>query len=351
MPSLLINLIFFLFICWIVNRVPINKNKKDNIIVVFACFQVIFFQTFKDINSLPDILGYVRAWNYICEDNSTWFGATYYYKMQYGYFLYNKLLSYISHEPLFFTFATGCIISLPYIFIIKKYSPIIWFSLVLYMMSFTQSTFVLRQYTSIALCIIAFPLLFKHEYIKSVVLWLIAISIHPTAVFGGITFVLYFIRSNKWFIIGCVILFAVLVRSLPLLMVMFTDNVDGYNYYLGIEGVDYSTVVLNLFYAVTFYYFVIMKRDVTEEESLMMKMSVITFIIPLAAIFTGTSVVVPRLIMYMTFVQFIIIPKTLQAIKKRFLKVCLGGIYFFLNYYLFMISDKTRAIDFRLIFE
>ena len=351
MPSLLINLIFFLLICWLVNRIPINKKKKDNILVFFACVQVIFFQTFKNIDSLPDIGGYVRAFRYICEENSTWFGATYYYKMQYGYFLYNKLLSYISHEPLFFTFATGCLISLPYIFFIRKYSPIVWLSLVLYMMSFTQSTFVLRQYTSIALCIISFPMLFKHEYIKSVVLWLIAISIHPTAVFWGITLVLYFIRSNKWFIIGCIVLFLVLVRTLPMMMSIFSDNVGGYNAYLSMEGVDYSTAVLNLFYAATFYYFVVRQRELTEEENLMMKMAVITFIVPLAAIFTRTSAVVPRLIMYMTFVQFIIMPKTLEAIKNRVLRIGLGSVYFFLYYYLFMISDKTRAIEFQLIFE
>lgn len=351
MPSLLINLIFFLFVCCFVCRIPINKKEKNNILVVFACLQVIFFQTFKDINSLPDIGGYIRAFKYICEENSTWFGATYHYKMQYGYFLYNKLLTYISHEPLFFTFVTGCVISLPYIFFIRKYSPIVWFSLALYMMSFTQSTFVIRQYTSIALCIVSFPLLFKREYIKTVILWLIAISIHPTAIFWGITLVLYFVRSNKWFIIGSIMLFIVLVRSMPLLMIMFTDNIDGYNSYLRMEEVDYSTIFLNLFFAVTFYFFVVRQRKVTDEENLMMKMSVITFIIPLAAIFTGTSVVVPRLIMYMTFVQFIIIPKTLEAVKNRVLKIGLGSVYFFLYFYLFMISDKTRAIEFQLIFE
>ncbi len=356
MPSLLVNLILFLLICFIVNIQVASQKEKDKVLIFCAIVQVLFFQTFKDINSLPDIPGYIEAYKYICREDATYLGATGYYKMQYGYYIYNKLLSFISDNPYYFTFVTGGVISLSYIFFIKKYSPIIWFSLVLYLMSFTQSTFVLRQYTAIAICIFSFPLLFKQKFIWCGLLWVTAITIHPTAIFYGMIYILYFIKNDKLLITFYVALFLLLYKLLPMFVNLFVDNVDGYLSYLENDSVEYSTTLIYIFIFGMAYFFIVHEmnsqhKDIDEETKLMIKMLGVTAIIPLAATFSRTSEIVPRLLMYFTFVQFVVIAKTLDCIRLRLVKYVAYILYFFIFFYQFYISDNSRIFDFKLIFE
>ena len=352
MPSLLVNLILFLIVCFFVNCQQIPQCNKNRILLFVAACQVVFFQTFKDVNSLPDIPGYVEAYRYICRDDATYLNATGYYKMQYGYYFYNKLLSIISDNPYYFTFVTGCVISLPYMFFIKKYSPIVWFSLALYLMSFIQSTFVLRQYTAVALCIISFPLLFKRKFVWNGLLWLIAMSIHPTAIFFGITYVLYFIRGKKLLLAFYISLFLLLYIGLPIMMQMFVDNVGGYDVYLENEALEYSTFLIYLFIGGMGYIFLVFrKKEIPEETALMMKLLGVAVVVPLAATFSNASTVVPRLLLYITFVQFVVIAKTLISIKVGLVRFVAYTLYTFIFFYQFYISESSRIFEFKLVFE
>ena len=351
MPSLLVNLILFLVICVIVNCQNARQADKNKVLVWCAIIQVLFFQTFKDVNSLPDIPGYVDAYRYICREDATYFGATGYYKMQYGYYFYNKLLSLISSNPYYFTFATGCLTSLPYIFFIKKYSPIVWFSLALYLMSFVQSTMALRQYTAIGLCIISFPLLFKRKFIWCGVLWLAAMAIHPTAVFWGLIYVLYFIRSRKLLIAFYAVLFLLLYKFIPMMMSAFIGNVGGYLSYLESDSVEFTTFLIYTFIFGMAWFFLVWRKDVDDDTMLMVKMLGVTAIVPLAAAFSNTSDIVPRLLLYFTFVQFVVISKTLASIKLGFIRFVAYVLYTFIFFYQFYVSDNSRIFEFKLIFE
>lgn len=92
-------------------------------------------------------------------------------------------------------------------------------------------------------------------------------------------------------------------------------------------------------------------KDIDEETKLMIKMLGVTAIIPLAATFSRTSEIVPRLLMYFTFVQFVVIAKTLDCIRLRLVKYVAYILYFFIFFYQFYISDNSRIFDFKLIFE
>lgn len=351
MPSLFINLVVFIVICLIVNNLKVRRADKGNIITVFAVFQVMFFQTFKDVNTLPDIPGYVSAYRYICGDEATYLRATSYYKMQYGYYLYNKILSVISDNPYYFTFATGCLTSLPYIFFIRKYSPLVGFSLMLYMMSFLQSTFVLRQYTAVGICIISFHLLLSRKFVWSILLWLVSLTIHPTAVFFAMVYGLYFIHGRKKLIVSYLLLFVALYMALPVMMALFVDNVGGYDVYLESDVVEYTTFLIYLFICLTGVFFLVRNKDVDNETALMLKMLGVAVIVPLAATFSHASGIVPRLLMYVTFVQFVIIAKTLRTIRVKQVKIIAFVLYSFIFFYQFYISDKSHIFDFKLIFE
>lgn len=351
MPSLFINLVVFIVICLIVNNLNVRRVDKDNIITVFAVFQVIFFQTFKDVNTLPDIPGYVSAYRYICGDEATYLRATSYYKMQYGYYLYNKILSVVSDNPYYFTFATGCLTSLPYVFFIRKYSPLVGVSLMLYMMSFLQSTFVLRQYTAVGICIISFHLLLRRKFVWSILLWLVSLTIHPTALFFCIVYALYFIHGKKMLTIFYVVLFGILYKVFPLLMTIFADNIGGYESYLDAGIAEYTTFLIYFFMYGMGCVFLVKNINSDDKLMLMIKMLGVAVIIPFAATFSGSSNVVPRLLQYVTFVQFVVIAETLLAVKSKPVKYITFILYVFIFFYQFYISDKSYIFDFKLIFE
>lgn len=350
MPALLINLIVFLVCCLLVQCSRESQKRKDCVLLVIATIQVLFCQTFKDVNLLPDIPDYVKAYQYICRDDATYMQATYYYKMQYGYYLYNKILSVFSDNPLYFTFVTGAVISLPYIFFIKRYSPMVWLSLVIYMMSFIQSSFVLRQYTAMGLCIISFPMLFRRQYLRCLVLWLCAMAIHPTAIFFGFVYGFYFVRSTKLFVVISVVLLVGLIIFIPLLATLFVDNVAGYNAYLEGEKLEYSTTIIQFYILVLFWWFVWRKGNLSEELQLMGKLSVITFIVPLASTFSQMSGIVPRLLLYLTFVQYAVIPYILLGIQTKKLRFFVLCSFLFLFFYLFYFSHNSRVEQFKLLF-
>lgn len=350
MPALLINLIVFLVCCLVVQCSRGSQKRKDCVLLVIAAIQVLFCQTFKDVNLLPDIPDYIKAYRFICRDDATYMEATDYYKMQYGYYLYNKILSVISDSPFYFIFVTGAVISLPYIFFIKRYSPMVWLSLVIYMMGFIQSSFVLRQYTAMGLCIISFPMLFRKQYLRCLLLWLCAMTIHPTAIFFGLAYGLYFVRSTKLFVVMSAVLLVGLIRLIPLLAFLFVDNVAGYNVYLEGEGLEYSTTIIQFYILVLFWWFVWRKGNLSEELQLMGKLLVIAFIVPLAATFSQMTLIVPRLLLYLTFVQYAVIPYTLLGIQSKRLRFLVLCSFLFIFFYLFYFSHNSRIDQFELLF-
>lgn len=356
MPYLIVNLLLLVTFFVVLNQMPISRKDRNTIalIITFGC--ILFFHTFKDYRTLPDIPGYVRAWKYICHKNSLYMYAGGYYKMQWGYFGLNKLLSYISHSTYFFLFAMGCIVSLPYCYLISKYSKNIQLSCILYFMGFIQSTFVLRQHAAIGFCLLSIPMLIEGKKTRLPIvfsLWIVAMTLHPTAVVFGLAIMSIFIKDLRLWHILLLVLGGALYLLYPYLVVLFVNNTSGYQVYANAIYGDYgnySTAFLHcslwLIAVIAIYPF----EQISGYNRFFYKVMSIIAIFALVSAFRVGGELIPRLIMYFTAIECIFIPNVGRQIKNRPLRYAFYGLFLTLNLYLFAFSGKSRINECHLIF-
>lgn len=351
MPYLLLNLLFLVGLAVLLSAR--SERAQDPIILLATFGSILFFNTFKDYTLLPDAPGYAEAWRYICRENSVYNRATDYYKMQWGYFALNKVLSLFFHSTRFFFFAMGCIISLPYCYLIKKYSANVTVSCLLYFMGVIQSTFVLRQHAAIGFCLLAIPLLCERRMITvTLLLWAAAIAIHPTAVIFGLVILAAYLRNIRlWYII--MLAFAVLLYFIyPYLVLLFADNTAGYQVYA--EALDEysnnSTAILHgsLWLIATIVLMPLSTADSTTQFFYRILCIVAIFAL-LSAIRMGGELL-PRMIMYLTAVEIFFIPNIGKHIQQTYLRSAFYALYLMLFFYMFAFSAHSRILDCKIEF-
>lgn len=350
MPTYIINLIIVLIVIFAISLSNLERKKKNTFLILFVSIQIIFLQTFKDFRSLPDIELYVNAFKYISRDDSQYIIAVTYYKMFYGYYMLNKAISLISKDIYFFTFIIGCIISLPYIIVIKKYSSIIWFSLILYFLGFIQSTFVLRQYTASSLCIISTMLLLDKKKILAIMLWCLSLTIHPTAIIYILVFLVDKIKLNINFVLFLIILIVGLYFSTPFLSTIFTENIAGYELYNEQKNpMSYTTGLIHTSILIAFLCTVKLST-LNKNEILFFKILCLTFSLSIISIFIKYADFVPRLIQYFVFAEIILIPLIIKNIRNKGLKNIAYVLIFIFYFYLHVLSNNSHALNFKLSF-
>lgn len=355
MPYLVVNLLLLVIFFVALKQMPLSHKNRNIIalIITFGC--ILFFHTFKDYRLLPDIPGYVRAWKYICHTHSIYLYAGDYYKMQWGYFELNKLLSYISHSTYFFLFALGCMVSLPYCYLISKYSKNIQLSCVLYFMGFIQSTFVLRQHAAIGFCLLTIPILMNNKMLLKpfvLLLWVIAISVHPTAVVFGLVIGAAFVRNIRWWFLIAAVFGVFLYIYYPRLVALFVGNTHGYQTYVNAlyEYTNYSTAMLHcsLWLIATIVLYPFEKLD--DVNRFFYRIMCIIAVFAIVSGMQKGGELIPRLIMYLTAIECIFIPNVGRQIKNIPLRYAFYSLFLTLNLYLFAFSGKSRINECHLIF-
>ena len=355
MYSALYLFVFVLAVC-ILLRINKNTKERDGILISIAVLSLIFVNAFKDYRLLPDICDYVPAFKYIAKDDSTFFNATNYYKMQWGYYALNKFIGVFSSNVHFFMGVIEAIICIPYFILFKKYSKSVPFSTLLYMMSWLQSSFVLRQHSAISFCILSFLFFFAIKIIYAFLCLLFSIMIHPTAAIFSFTFVLYYLRKSKYILLFMIMIFLASFLGGTFIINIFSDNIRGYDVYAmqAAEKVSskltsfllQSSLVLPLL-------LLLIKKIIilSDVEKVFVKMEILAFSIRLGLFFIGNySDTIERLFMYFTFVDFLLIPLIVKSLKIKWMKFLFASWFIFVYWWLFAISNNSYMSDFKLNF-
>lgn len=340
-----------------------NQSQRDKIILFCTLVSVLFFNVFKDWKNMDDICDYVPTFEYIARPNSNYLNASSYYKMQIGFYYLNKIIALFSSSKEWFLFVMGCITCIPYLFIIKKYSPIIWLSCLIYFMGFSMSTYVLRQYSAIGLTILAFPLLLKIDtnntkkqinlLLGILSLWVAAILIHPTAIVFGLLIASYFIKDNKIFLLLLIIGSFILYFGLPYLTLAFVENTSGYQNYMDETNADRGgTFILNGFYlASTFFVFISQKKKHKSIDSvlrLLFKCQCLIFAFTLVSMMPMGSTI-PRLLLYLSCFNVIFIPYLAANMPNKLMKYLFIICVLFISYYQFALSPNIHIYNYNII--
>lgn len=359
MTYLEINLYCLVLLIIILYVLPIKKHSKENIILFFTFTSVIFFNIFKDWRNMPDIVYYVPTFEYISQNNSTFeYANAYYYKMQIGYYWLNKTISYVSTSHYWFLFAMGSLISLPYAYMIRKYSPTVWLSCLIYFMGFSQSTYVLRQHSAIGITIMTLPLILsiKGEQIKDVFkktnfvriteivsLIAIAILIHPTAVIFISVLWAYYCKNIKLFLFSILCGGAILYFMLPLLTLMFIENTSGYDIYLDAENNNNGgTLLVNGFYFIASLLFLRPYAKLSPLWLLLFKVQCIIFAFTIVSMAPGGGATIPRLLMYLTCFNCIFNAYVATRMPNKAFRWGYICVILFFAYYMFALSTRVQ---------
>ena len=333
-----------------------NQAERDNILIIIAIFALIFVNAFKDYRLLPDISGYVLAFKYIAKENSNFLDATNYYKMQWGYYALNKFIGFFSSNVHFFMGAMEAIICIPYFILFKRYSKSVAFSTILYMMSWLQSSFILRQYSAIAFCVLSLMLYFDKKYIIAFLCFVFSVLIHPTAAIFILSLILCYLRKEKHIIMFMVAVFFVSFLGGSFLIDNFTENVPGYDVYSMQAAEEVSSKLTSFLLQSSLVLpllLLLIKKIIilSDVEKVFVKMEILAFSIRLGLFFIGNySDTVERLFMYFTFVDFLLIPLIVKSLKIKWMKFLFTSWFIFVYWWLFAISNNSYISDFKLNF-
>lgn len=337
----------------------VTPKSKANVYLFLTFGSVLFFNIFKDWKNMNDVSGYVPAFKYICRDNATFLNAGYYYKMQIGYYGLNKFLGFFSTSHYWFLFAIGCLTSLPYAYIIKKYSPHVFLSCLLYFLGFLQSALALRQYSAIGLTIMILPLLLKlpaninrkmlgewryiRLYIIILCLFVSAILIHPTAIIFLFVIISYSVKNTKWFLIMTIACGVILYFNLPYLTSIFVDNTSGYDVYLEAENNNNGgTLIINGFYLIASFYALRQFDRLPQVWNLLFKVQCVIFAFSIVSMASGGGVAIPRLLMYLTCFNCVFLPFVAAQMPNKMMRYTFVTFILFIAYYFFALSPRVQ---------
>jgi hypothetical protein len=154
---------------------------------LFAAFcQLSVVHAFPDPFEMPDLPSYCETFVDFAKEN-LWFSIFTGYtgvKMEPGWIVFCKILGLVSMDYRILLITTSLIIVGGYCITIKRYSPIYWLSVFIFLCTtYNQSLFVLRQHCSIALCLLSIKYILSRNYKKYILLNAIAFSFHQTALF------------------------------------------------------------------------------------------------------------------------------------------------------------------------
>lgn len=227
-------------------------KKKHLYFMLCATVHILVIHAFRDPFIFPDNEGYASIYDKLSYYKN-WrdvlgFTEIHFSGLEYGYMYLNYFIACISknHDPEVFFITTSCIMVLSMMFVVYKTSK---FPLVSVLMYFTypavfyQSMYVLRQH--LACCLIIFAIYFMDKKYISIILALLAVSFHTSAIYILPYYVwrLFFIKKisiDK--IIGYGIVFVIFMRNG---MYVLLRNIERYESYAeGEESSSYLPIIL-----------------------------------------------------------------------------------------------------------
>lgn len=255
MEIFVVNIILVLFYAVLINCIPhVSTAKKNKLFIVICGIQLFIIHCFKDFSSLSDLTNYVGGYNYISQSKiSQIFDIDFSVRFEPGWIILNKILSYISDNYLILFAVTSFVIILGYSKLILLYSAIPWLSVFLFLTYiFIPSLYILRQHLALAILLFSLPYIVKRRFLKFLLVVLLAISMHFTAIVFLIAYFIYPVTiGKKFWITFATFVFVSRFLIAPLLLYLMSMN-EGYARYLdylATNSTDFfiSLCVLGLF--------------------------------------------------------------------------------------------------------
>lgn len=339
---------FIIFVSLLVFCIKINaKNSKirDNYFLIISFILLGFVHIFKNPASVPDILEYIEGFKEIRQhDFHYWLSNTLVsLKAEKGYIILNKIISSFTDNPFWLIFVTSIIILSGYFYSIRKYSPFVWLSVILYIMGpYAQSIYVLRQHMAMSIVLYTYPFIIERKFWSYILISLLAFSMHQSAIVILPLYFLYQIKNFKTLLVlgSCFIVFA--VANTSYLVELFVQRfLSDYVYYL--NGEESNWKVCALLSSVLVMRVLIMKKAFLQEGIDRLLSLILSIGVSISFVGIGLPGI-SRLNMYYSSCFFLVIPNTLSHLKHIGIRRALAIAYLIFLLVFFIKTLQTGEI-------
>lgn len=231
----------------------LKKMRKDMVFLLVACIHLTFIAAMRDISVGTDTSAYSLASNYLYLTERVYPGAA--MSSAPVFIAYIKFVYKLYHGYNMYIIATAIPCNLCIFYFIYKKSRNYYESVCLYLTTYFYffSFNVARQMLAISLILICYCLVNEHKYIRSFVLFLLAVGIHSSTSIFFFYFCVHFIKLNSRKTISIVALVGIAFMALEPLLYLFTTLFPNYkwmltNYYASKYSSLGRTAIVSAFY-------------------------------------------------------------------------------------------------------
>ncbi len=334
MQFLIINIVIVIIFGGIIYSTSLRTATKNKLFLVLSFFQLLYVHSMVEINSVPDLWAYK---DYFASTRYLSFSQSFVRgivdsKIEVGYIVFFRIIGYFTSEFRVFLITYSFILLILYYNVIRKESPYVFCSvLLLLVIPFNQSLFVIRQHLAAAIMIASFPLVKDRKLVKFLLLNSLAALMHNSAIIFVLVYFIYGIKGKKTK--TTLISIAVVMIFLFITIAGYVGRMIGkYQTYLdNDEGQNITGVFISA--ALLFSTLVIMKEKVWKEgiNRFSFVLIYIYFILCVGGLgFDPTG----RLTVYFFTGVIFIIPISMSYIKTKFLRNLYFLIVFLLYFYI-----------------
>lgn len=335
MHILLLNFLFLLIVGFICSY-PKPTMDKTKIFVCICFVLLLFFRTFVDVQSVPDLEAYCWGYDQISNISFSKLATANISEVkisEIGFRYLMKLCGIISSSFTFFLFAFGVLWLIGYIKVINSYSPYIVLSLILLVIgSYNQSIFVIRQHLAMVVVFLSYKYIIEKKCVKYLLVIAAAFLLHQTAIVILPLYLLYHVRGKKKIILSIILVAIFLYYSFSYMLVRVgNDMLQGYSSYIDSDQKTNMTGAIIVAFELFVYSYTLKKNILNDGINRILFLSlVLGVLISLCGIgYNPTS----RLVMYYTSVSFLTIPIMTKYAKNKILRNMIILFFIFLNAY------------------
>ena len=304
----------------------VHSSKQNQTLFLFISFGIILFErAFVEPTSMPDLDSYWDSFVELSEINLLIPGEIdayqFIHKEEVGFMFFSRSVSFFTSDYNIFLLVYGVIWLLIYFYVLVKYSNNIYLSFViLFLLIYGQSLFVLRQHMAIPLILLSYDAVIRKKLFLFIFLVVLASLFHLTAI---ISLPVYFMYQH------CKTYNVVIVSFLFLFVALFLVNrielvnrfmfLDYSSYIQGdIDGGPNFPLYISLFFAIS--YFLLLGKKVFQEGINKLVLILIIIDVILNSVST-TFTLVTRLALYYHVAIIFIVPLITKSIKNSYVKI------------------------------
>lgn len=254
--------------------------------------------------------------------------------MEIGYIYLNKLVSLGTAESQWIFVVTSFVI-LYFVFItVKNNSSITWLSIYMFAVeSYIASLNIQRQFIAVGICFYSYKFIKKREFIKFLILSLVASLFHRSAL---IFLPLYFILNIKLNIKNIIlvlltgVVFNIMFEFIiSIIQVFFYSNYVGFAF--GVKRGNINNVIIaSIYFVIAMYY----KKPLLERDKNNTILINLSFINLFLSIMSLNLWIITRLMPFTSIFLILLVPEIVSCVKDRHIRVIM--LLFFISFTFFI---------------